>query len=98
VMDLTTGSRNRVPVARLIRRTVRELRPHARELGSGASSKGSSRSSDAARRRTPARVHRRTATSSRSRAQIATRPKPFLLVKPASKPRLPVKLRCPRAA
>jgi carboxylate-amine ligase len=34
VMDLATGSRNRVPVARLIRRTVSELRPHARELGS----------------------------------------------------------------
>jgi glutamate---cysteine ligase / carboxylate-amine ligase len=34
VMDLATGSRNRVPVARLIRRTVGELRPHARELGS----------------------------------------------------------------
>jgi carboxylate-amine ligase len=34
VMDLSTGSRNRVPVARLIRRTISELRPHARELGS----------------------------------------------------------------
>ena len=34
VMDLATGSRNRVPVARLIRRSVAELRPHARELGS----------------------------------------------------------------
>jgi carboxylate-amine ligase len=34
VMDLATASRNRVPVARLIRRTVSELRPHARELGS----------------------------------------------------------------
>jgi glutamate---cysteine ligase / carboxylate-amine ligase len=34
VMDLATGSRNRAPVARLIRRTVAELRPHARELGS----------------------------------------------------------------
>ncbi len=34
VMDLESPSRNRVPVARLIRRTVRELRPHARELGS----------------------------------------------------------------
>jgi carboxylate-amine ligase len=34
VMDLATGSRNRVPVSRLIRRTVAELRPHARELGS----------------------------------------------------------------
>ncbi len=34
VMDLASPSRNRVPVARLIRRTVNELRPHARELGS----------------------------------------------------------------
>jgi glutamate---cysteine ligase / carboxylate-amine ligase len=34
VMDLETASRNRVPVARLIRRTVADLRPHARELGS----------------------------------------------------------------
>ena len=34
VMDLATGRRNRVPVARLIRRTVSELLPHARELGS----------------------------------------------------------------
>ena len=34
VMDLATGSRNRQPVARLIRRTVKELRPHAAELGS----------------------------------------------------------------
>ena len=34
VMDLAKPSRNRVPVARLIRRTVGELQPHARELGS----------------------------------------------------------------
>jgi glutamate---cysteine ligase / carboxylate-amine ligase len=34
VMDLETASRNRVPVARLVRRTVADLRPHARELGS----------------------------------------------------------------
>jgi carboxylate-amine ligase len=33
-MDLATGHRNRVPVARLVRRTLRELEPHARELGS----------------------------------------------------------------
>ena len=32
-MDLATGRRNRVPVAQLIRRTLRELEPHARELG-----------------------------------------------------------------
>ncbi len=34
VMDLVTGRRNRVPVARLVRRTLKELEPHARELGS----------------------------------------------------------------
>src|SRR5215207_3335682 len=34
VMDLATGRRNRIPVAQLIRRTLKELEPHARELGS----------------------------------------------------------------
>jgi carboxylate-amine ligase len=34
VMDLATGSRIRIPVAKLVRRTLRELAPHARELGS----------------------------------------------------------------
>jgi glutamate---cysteine ligase / carboxylate-amine ligase len=34
VMDLATGRRNRIPVAQLIRRTLREIEPHARELGS----------------------------------------------------------------
>jgi carboxylate-amine ligase len=34
VMDLATGARNRVPIAQLVRRTLRELEPHARELGS----------------------------------------------------------------
>ncbi|MFN8223308.1 MAG: carboxylate-amine ligase [Gaiellales bacterium] len=34
VMDLATGRRNRVPVAQLVRRTIREIEPHARELGS----------------------------------------------------------------
>ena len=34
VMDLVTGRRNRVPIAQLIRRTLREIEPHARELGS----------------------------------------------------------------
>ncbi|MDQ3858688.1 MAG: carboxylate-amine ligase [Actinomycetota bacterium] len=34
VMDLVTGRRNRVPVAQLIRRALREIEPHARELGS----------------------------------------------------------------
>jgi glutamate---cysteine ligase / carboxylate-amine ligase len=34
VMDLATGKRNRVPVASLVRRTLKEIEPHARELGS----------------------------------------------------------------
>jgi carboxylate-amine ligase len=34
VMDLVTGRRNRVPVAQMIRRTLRIAQPHARELGS----------------------------------------------------------------
>jgi glutamate---cysteine ligase / carboxylate-amine ligase len=34
VMDLATGARNRIPVAQLIRRTLKEITPHARELGS----------------------------------------------------------------
>jgi carboxylate-amine ligase len=34
VMDLATGRRNRVPIAQLIRRTLRDVEPHARELGS----------------------------------------------------------------
>ena len=33
-MDLATGRRNRVPVAQLVRRTLRDVEPHARELGS----------------------------------------------------------------
>jgi carboxylate-amine ligase len=34
VIDLPTGRRNRVPIAQLIRRSVRDLAGHARELGS----------------------------------------------------------------
>ena len=34
IMDLATGRRNRVPIAQLVRRTLREIEPHARELGS----------------------------------------------------------------
>jgi carboxylate-amine ligase len=34
IIDLGSSRRNRIPVARVIRRTVAELRPHARELGS----------------------------------------------------------------
>jgi len=33
LMDLATGRRNRVPVAQLVRRTLRDLEPHSRELG-----------------------------------------------------------------
>src|SRR5437660_4105123 len=33
VMDLATGRRNRVPVAQLVRRTLRDVEPHAQELG-----------------------------------------------------------------
>jgi carboxylate-amine ligase len=36
VMDLATGRRNRVPVAQLVRRTLRQIEPHARELGADA--------------------------------------------------------------
>jgi glutamate---cysteine ligase / carboxylate-amine ligase len=34
IMDLATGRRNRIPVAQLVRRTLRAIEPHARELGS----------------------------------------------------------------
>jgi glutamate---cysteine ligase / carboxylate-amine ligase len=34
VMDLATGRRNRVPVAQLVRRALRDVEAHARELGS----------------------------------------------------------------
>ena len=34
VMDLASGSSERVPVSQLVRRTLAELEPHARELGS----------------------------------------------------------------
>ena len=33
VMDLATGHRIRIPLAKLVRRTLREIEPHARELG-----------------------------------------------------------------
>src|ERR687891_1710677 len=33
VMDLGSGRRNRIPIARLVRRVLNELEPHARELG-----------------------------------------------------------------
>ena len=34
IMDLATGRRNRISVAQLVRRRLRELEPHAQELGS----------------------------------------------------------------
>ena len=34
VIDLATGRRNRVAIAQLVRRTLRDIEPHARELGS----------------------------------------------------------------
>jgi carboxylate-amine ligase len=34
IMDLGTGRRNRVAIAQLVRRRLKELEPHARELGS----------------------------------------------------------------
>jgi glutamate---cysteine ligase / carboxylate-amine ligase len=40
LMDLVTGRRNRVPVAQLVRRRLRELEPHARELGSESELEG----------------------------------------------------------
>ena len=44
VMDLATGRRNRVPVAQLVRRTLRDLEPHARELGCERELEGITRS------------------------------------------------------
>ena len=81
VMDLASASRNRVPVARLIRRTVKELRPHARELGSERElegvlailGRGSSRIASSGST-TP------TATSSRSPARSRTRPRRYPLL------------------
>jgi carboxylate-amine ligase len=40
LMDLETGHRNRVPVAQLVRRRLKELAPHARELGSESELEG----------------------------------------------------------
>jgi carboxylate-amine ligase len=33
VIDLGTGRRNRIPIARFVRRTLKDIEPHARELG-----------------------------------------------------------------
>jgi glutamate---cysteine ligase / carboxylate-amine ligase len=40
LMDLATGRRNRIPITKLIRRTLKELEPHARELGSESELEG----------------------------------------------------------
>ncbi|HJS48898.1 MAG TPA: carboxylate-amine ligase [Gaiellaceae bacterium] len=40
VMDLAAARRNRIPIARLIRRTMAEIEPHARELGSESELEG----------------------------------------------------------
>ena len=40
LMDLETGRRNRVPVAQLVRRRLKELAPHARDLGSESELEG----------------------------------------------------------
>jgi glutamate---cysteine ligase / carboxylate-amine ligase len=40
LMDLETEARNRVPVAQLVRRRLRQLEPHARELGSADALEG----------------------------------------------------------
>ena len=53
VMDLATGARNRIPVAQLIRRTLKELQPHARELGSDRELEGIARDPLARERRRP---------------------------------------------
>ena len=77
VMDLATGRRNRVPVAQLVRRTLRDLEPHARELGSRARARGDPRRSSPAATAPTASCGSttRTATSSRSSARSPTRPR-----------------------
>ena len=76
VMDLATGSRNRVPVAQLIRRTLKELEPHARELGGERELEGIARDprARATAQTGSAASSTRTATSSRSCARSRTRP------------------------
>ena len=51
VMDLVTGRRNRVPIAQLVRRTLRDLEPHARELGCERELEGIARDPRARERR-----------------------------------------------
>jgi gamma-glutamyl:cysteine ligase YbdK (ATP-grasp superfamily) len=45
VMDLGTGRRNRIPISRLVRRTLAEVEPHARELTAPSASSTASGSS-----------------------------------------------------
>ena len=54
MIDLATGRRNRVPVAQLVRRTLREIEPHARELGSERELEGDPRDPRARQRLRPA--------------------------------------------
>ena len=77
VMDLATGRRNRVPVAQLIRRTLRDIEPHARELGSERELEGISEILGQAATAPTASggSSTRTATSSRSSARSRTRPR-----------------------
>ena len=76
LMDLATEARNRVPVAQLIRRRLKQLEPHARELGSEdalAWSRRSSRAGTAPIGSSGSTTQ--TATSPRSSARSPTRPK-----------------------
>ena len=57
VMDLATGRRNRVPVAQLIRRTLRDVEPHARELGCERELEGDPRDPRPRQRRRPPAAH-----------------------------------------
>ena len=76
VMDLATGRRNRVPIAKLVRRTLAEIEPHAASSARSASSRASR--DPRSRQRAPSASSgsaTRTATSSRSRARSRTRPR-----------------------
>ena len=76
-MDLATGRRNRVPVAQLIRRTLKEIEPHARELGSERELEGIREILVARQRRRPpaARLQREPRHRRGRRARSRTRPR-----------------------
>ena len=79
IMDLATGRRNRISVAQLVRRRLRELEPHARELGSERELEESPTSSGAGTAPTASCASTtRTATSSRwpARSRTPQRPRP----------------------